>query len=104
MHHSDLDKVLNIKREVEKIDAQIKAWTSKSTELWNNYKRNIKTTEGNEIDKGKKKAKLYTLKRRYESNKKLYQKKRRVLSEEKEEARKDLVFYEARIQMYNYYN
>ena len=103
MHHNDLDKVLHINREVEKIDAQIKAWTIKSTELWNNYNRNTKTTKANEIDEGKKKARLSTLKNRYEKNKKLYQKKRRVLVEEKEEVRKDLIFYEARIQMYNYY-
>ena len=103
MHHNDLDKVLNIKREVEKIDAQVKAWTAKSTELWNNYNKDTKTTKANEIDEGKKKARLSTLKNRYEKNKNLYQKKRRVLVEEKEEVRKDLVFFEARIKMYNYY-
>lgn len=103
MHHSDLEKVLEIKREVEKIDAQIKGWTVKSTEIWNNYNKDTKTTEANEIDEGKKRARLSALKKRYERNKKLYQKKRRVLVEEKEEVRKDLVFYEARIQMYNYY-
>lgn len=103
MHHNDLEKVLNIKREVEKIDAQIKAWTAESSSLWNNYNKNTKTTEANEIDEGKKKARLSTLKNRYENSKKLYQKKRRVLVEEKEEVRKDLIFYEARIQMYNYY-
>jgi hypothetical protein len=102
MYHNDLDKVLNIKREVEKIDALIRGWTIKSTDLWNNYNRQTKTTKANEVDEGKKKTRLSTLKKRYEKSKALYQKKRRVLVEEKEEVRKDLVFYETRIQMYNY--
>ncbi len=102
MHHNDQEKVLSIKREVEKIDAEIKAWSRKSTELWNNYNKDTKTTEANEIDKGKKETRLSTLRDRYERDKRLFQKKRRVLVEEKEEVRKDLVFYEARIKMYNY--
>jgi len=104
MHHNDANKVLNIKREVEKIDAQVKAWTNKSTELWNIYNKETKITKANEIEEGKKRTRLSTLKKRYERSKKLYQKKRRVLVEEKEEVRKDLVFYEARIKMYNHYN
>jgi hypothetical protein len=102
MHHNDKDKVLEIKREVEEIDAQIRDWSRKSTELWNNYNKNTKTAEANEVDEGKKKTRLSTLKKNYERDKNLFQKKRRVLVEEKEEVRKDLVFYEARIQMYNY--
>lgn len=102
MHHNDKEKVLSIKREVEKIDAQIKEWSKMSTELWNNYNKETKTTEANELDESKKRARLSTLKNRYERDKRLFQKKRRVLVEEKEEVRRDLVFYEARIQMYNY--
>ena len=104
MHHNDKDKVLNIKREVEKIDAEVKMWISKSSKLWSEYNKQTKITKANEIDEGKKKTRIATLKKRYERDKKLYQKKRRVLVEEKEEVRKDLVFYEARIKMYNYYN
>ena len=101
MHHNDLDKVLNIHREVEKIDAEVSYWTKESTKLWNEFNNKSKKIEEDEVDKGKKETRISALRKKYERDKSLYQKKRRVLAEEKEEIRKDLVFYETRIKMYN---
>ena len=99
MHHNDLEKVTNINRDVEKIDAEVNFWTKESTRIWNEFNNKKKKINKDEIDEGKKKTRISALQSKYERDKVLFQKKRRVLAEEKEEIRKDLVFYETRIKM-----
>lgn len=94
MNHTDKERVLEINREVERIDAKINFWTKESTRIWAEYNRESKKERGNE-------KKLKLLERNYNKDKNLFQKKRRVLVEEKEEVRRDLNFYKTRIKMYN---
>lgn len=101
MHHNDLEKVVLISREIEKIDNEVTYWTKESTKLWSEFNNKCKKINKDEVDRGKKDTRISALKRKYERDKALFQKKRRVLAEQKEEIRKDLIFYEARIKMYN---
>lgn len=102
MHYNDLNKVLEIKREIEKVDAEINYWTKESTKIWNDYNNKLKKLEADEkVNKVKKEIETSAIKKKYEREKNLYQKKRRVLAEGREEIRKDLVFYETRIKMNN---
>ena len=102
MLHKDKDKLLEINREIEKINMEVNYWTKRSTENWNKYKKKETEIKNNTdlsneiIDKI-----LESISNKYHKDKELFKKKRRVLKQEREEMMANFIFYESRIKIYN---
>ena len=99
MVHNDIEKLENLTRDVEKLNAQINYWVKKSMKNWNRYKEQKTGIINNEtLSEDEKKEKLRILIGRHDKNKDLYSKKRRVLIEEKDNLKADISFYKVRVQ------
>lgn len=90
MKHTDKDKLLQLKREMERLDAEVKHWIGKSSAAYNKM---VSATKKN-------KNKAESEKKKYEKAKSRFAKKRGVLKSEKEALQADINFLESRIKIY----
>jgi hypothetical protein len=98
MAHNDLEKLDNLKRDIEKLNAQTAYWVKKSSENWSRRVSQRKGITNNEtLSDEEIKDKLIKLNNKYNNNRLLYEKKRNILKEEKEDIQADIVFYNSRI-------
>lgn len=93
MRHTDKDRLLDLKRKMEKLDAETKYWVKEASKAYNKM---IKKTK-NEVDQNKIKA----AKSKYEKDKSKFLKKRGVVKSEKDALQSDIDLFESRIKMYN---
>lgn len=91
--HTDKIRVVELAREMEKIDAEVTYWTSEAYKAHNKSIKNQKKT--------KESAKLEAIKKKYEKEKSRFAKKRGVLKSEREALQADINFYESRVKLYN---
>jgi len=101
MIHSDKEKLLDIVREIEKLDMQTEHWTRKSTDNYNKFKKqnDALLSTAHSFDQVIH-DKMKNLEEKYNNRRELFQKKRRILKEEKDDLRADYAFFESRIRLY----
>lgn len=92
MKHTDKDRLLKLKREMERLDAEVRYWISKSSAAYNKMISATKDCD----DKKKIRSEIS----KYERAKSRFAKKRGVLKSEKESLQGDIDFFEARIKTY----
>ncbi len=102
MVHTDKRKIVELNREIERMDAIVSYWVKESSKLWPQLdKGRNKVFKNKKTSKDEVKKRVDKLVKKFEDKKALYQKKRRVILEEKEVLKRDKKFYEARQILYS---
>ena len=91
MKHTDKIRLRQLKRNMEKLDAEVEHWIKEASKSYNKMKRATNSSDS---------EKALAAKKKYEKEKSRFAKKRGVIKSEREALQGDINFYESRINMY----